>query len=164
MRTNIDNLATNVKDMDSQLGGFLSILKTPGDFGNMGMQGFYGFLICFSFFTMVGVLLTVCCDKPGCRHLMYFSCIFLFIGALLAFFVAVLFSFFVPFFTWTCDYINTAVSSDAGFKDNFGAFLSNTTVDQISVCMPYGDGKIVSKVAGTAADAINNLTSVITSL
>lgn len=42
--------------------------------------------------------------------------------------------------------------------------MSNTTLDQISVCMPYGDGIIVNKVAGTAAAGINNLTSVISSL
>jgi hypothetical protein len=30
--------------------------------------------------------------------------------------------------------------------------------------MPYGDGKIVTTVAGTAANGLNNLTSVISSL
>lgn len=42
--------------------------------------------------------------------------------------------------------------------------MSNTTLDQISVCMPYGDGNIVNKVAGSASAGINNLTSVISSL
>lgn len=118
MQTTINNLITNVKDMDSGLGTYLSYLNYPGSYGNIGMQGFYGFLIAFSFFALLGVLLTVCCDKAGCRHLMYFSCIFLFIGALFAFLIAVLFSFLVPLFTWTCQYLNTTVSSAANFQSN----------------------------------------------
>lgn len=118
MQTTINSLANNVKDMDKQFGTFISYLSMPGDYGSMGMQGFYGFLVCFSFFSMVGVLLTVCCDKPGCRHLMYFSCVFLFVGAFLAFLVAFIFSLMVPFFTWTCEYLNVAVSSSTGFNGN----------------------------------------------
>lgn len=116
IRTTIDNLESDVKSMDKSFGNFLSVLSAPGAYGNMGMQGFYGFMIAFSFFALIGVLLTVCCDKPGCRHMMYCSCIFLFIGAFLAFMVAILFSFLVPFFTWTCDYLNVALSSKVGFE------------------------------------------------
>jgi hypothetical protein len=47
---------------------------------------------------------------------------------------------------------------------NFGTFLSDTTLNQITVCMPYGDGNIVNTVAGSAANGLNNLTSVINSL
>lgn len=127
MQTTINNLITNVKDMDSGLGTYLSYLNYPGSYGNLGMQGFYGFLILFSFFALLGTLLTVCCDKAGCRHLMYFSCIFLFIGALFAFLVAVIFSIFVPVFTWTCQYLNTTVSSAANFQSN-PMFIQPTSV------------------------------------
>jgi hypothetical protein len=33
---------------------------------------------------------------------MYFSCFFLFLGAIIAFIISVLFSVLVPVFTWTC--------------------------------------------------------------
>jgi hypothetical protein len=105
--------------MDSKFGDYLNFLKTPGTYGNMGMQGIYGFFIAFSFFSLLGVLLMACCDKPGCRHLMYFTCIFLFIGAFIAFFIAIIFSILVPLFTWTCSYIDVAVSSSGGFSSNF---------------------------------------------
>ena len=44
---------------------------------------------------LLGALLTACCNKYGCRHLMYFSCLFLFLGALIGFFIAVIFSIIV---------------------------------------------------------------------
>jgi hypothetical protein len=116
MQNTINNLISDVTKMDDNLGNFLSILKAPSSYGNVGMQGFYGFLIAFSFFSLLGALLMACCDKTGCRHLMYLSCIFLFLGALFAFIVAVIFSLMVPFFTWTCAYLDVAVSSSAGFS------------------------------------------------
>jgi hypothetical protein len=37
-------------------------------------------------------------------------------------------------------------------------------LNQISVCMPFGDGRIVSTIAGSAANGLNNLTNVITGI
>lgn len=119
MQTTINGLVTDVSKMDDNLGTYLSYIKTPGTYGNMGMQAYYGFLIGFSFFSLLGVLLMACCDKPGCRHLMYLTCIFLFIGALVGFIVSVIFSILVPFFTWTCSYISVAVGSSSGFSSTF---------------------------------------------
>jgi hypothetical protein len=119
MQTTIDNLIKDVKNMDDSLGTYLKLINIPGSYGNMGMQAFYGFLIGFSFFALLGTILMACCDKPGCRHLIYFSCIFLFIGGLLAFFISVLFSIMVPFFTWTCSYLDVAVGSSTGFQGNY---------------------------------------------
>lgn len=119
IQTTISSLVTDVNSMDNQLGGYLSYLKTPGTYGNIGMQGFYGFFIGFSFFSLLGVLLMACCDKTGCRHLMYFSCIFLFIGGFVAFLISVIFSIIVPFFTWTCSFIDVSVSSSTGFSSSF---------------------------------------------
>jgi hypothetical protein len=118
----ITNLITDVNSMDKKLGDYISYLKTPGTYGNLGMQGFYGFFIAFSFFSLLGVLLMACCDKPGCRHLMYFTCIFLFIGAFIAFLISIIFSIMVPLFTWTCSYIDVSLSGTAGFTSNF-AFI-----------------------------------------
>jgi hypothetical protein len=119
MKTTVDDLVTNLKDMDKLMKTFLGFLSAPGDYGSVGLQGFYGFLILFSFFTLLGALLTVCCNKYGCRHLMYFSCIFLFIGTLLTFFIAFFFSILVPLFTWTCSYLNFTLDSDPNFKSSY---------------------------------------------
>lgn len=119
MKTTVTNLASDVNSMDSNLGTMLGFLSMPTTYGNMAMQGFYGFLIAFSFFALIGVLLTACCSKPGCRHLMYFSCMFLFIGALIGFFIASLFSIMVPLFTWTCSYIDYILASQTNFNSNY---------------------------------------------
>lgn len=118
IQNTINDLVADIDSMDKKFGDYLNYLKTPGTYGNLGMQGFYGFFIAFSFFSLLGVLLMACCDKPGCRHLMYFTCIFLFIGALIAFFVAIIFSILVPLFTWTCSYIDVALGSSSGFSSN----------------------------------------------
>ena len=111
MKTTVDDLVTNINDMDGLMKNFLSLFSTPKSYGNVGLQGFYGFLILFSFFALIGVLLTVCCNKYGCRHLMYFSCVFIFIATLLTFIIAALFSIIVPLFTWTCSYLNYSMES-----------------------------------------------------
>lgn len=118
IQTTLNSLISNVNSMDSGMGTYLGYLKAPQNYGNLGMQAFYGGMIGFSCLTLIGLLLTACCDKPGCRYLMYFSCMFLFLAGFIAFFVSVLFSVFVPVFTWTCDYLTVAVGSSSGFQSN----------------------------------------------
>jgi len=116
IQTTLNNLISNVNSMDSGLGTYLNFFKIPQSYGNIGMQGFYGFLLGFSFIALVGLILTACCDKAGCRYLMYFACIFLFIGGFLGFFIAVIFSVMVPVFAWTCDFLSVSVASSSGFQ------------------------------------------------
>lgn len=42
--------------------------------------------------------------------------------------------------------------------------MSADSVDKLAPCMPFGDGIIISKVGGAAADGLNNLTLVITNI
>jgi len=105
--------------MDTSLGNYLDFVNMPSDYGTMGMQIFYGIMIAFSFFALIGALLTACCNKYGCRHLMYFSCIFLFLIGLIGFLVSVLFSILVPILTWTCSYMDIAMADQTGFQGIF---------------------------------------------
>lgn len=116
MQNTINSLIDNINSMDSGLSLFLSIINLGSSFGSVGLQAFYGFLITFSAFSLLAAFVMCCCDKPGCRNLMYFSCAFLFIGAFVAFIIAVIFSVLVPVFTWTCDFLSVAFSSSAGFN------------------------------------------------
>ena len=93
--------------------------KMAGDNGNMGLQAFYGVFIGFGFFALLGTLLTVCCDKYGCRYLMYFSCIFLFIVGLIGFLISSILSFVVPVTTWGCSYLDVTLGSESGFTSNY---------------------------------------------
>lgn len=157
--------------MDNGLKNFLNLINNFKGYINIGLMGFYGYLIGFSIFALLGMCLIVCFNKSGCRYLMYFSCMFLFLAAFIGFIVSIIFSVIVPVFSWTCSFLSIAVSSNSGFQSifylnlgNFGAFLSNSTVNQIKVCMPFGDGNIINTVGGNGANGLNNLTNVITSL
>jgi hypothetical protein len=115
IQSNINTITDSVTKLDNNLNSPLKPLKTAGANGNMGLQAFYGVLIGFSFFTLLGTLLTVCCDKYKCRYLMYFSCIFLFLTGLLSFLLSSLFSMFIPPMTWGCSYLDVALKDKAGF-------------------------------------------------
>lgn len=118
MKTTVNDLITNINDMDKNMKTFLGFLSTPKSYGNVGLQGFYGFMILFSTFALIGALLTVCCNKYGCRHLMYFSCMFIFLATLITFFIAFLFSILFPIFTWMCSYLDYSLLSEVNFKCN----------------------------------------------
>ncbi len=112
----IKSISDSISNLDSSMGGFLGYVNTAGTNGNMGLQVYYGVLIGFSFLSLLGTLLTVCCDKYGCRNLIYFACIVLFFVGLIGALIATLFSVFIPVLTWTCSYIDVAISTQAGFN------------------------------------------------
>ena len=101
--------------MDSSIGGPLGMLGNVGQNGNMGLQAFYGVFIGFASLALLGTLLTACCDKYGCRHLIYFSCLIMFLVGLIGALLSTLFSFLIPAFTWGCSYLDTTIASQAGF-------------------------------------------------
>jgi hypothetical protein len=95
----------------------------------MALQIFYGVFIGFSTLALLGALLTVCCDKYGCRHLIYFSCIILFIVGLIGSLLATFFSIFLPGLTWGCSFIDTALATTTGFT-------SKTIIIQLIWALP----------------------------
>ena len=116
MTNQVNSLVSDIDGMDSSFGTMIGLFSMPSSFGDMGMQAFYGFLIGFSFFALLGALLTACCNKPGCRFLMYFACIFLFLGGFLSLFISIIFSLLVPTFTWTCAYLDVTLADSVGFN------------------------------------------------
>jgi tetrahydromethanopterin S-methyltransferase subunit B len=119
IQTSINSIITSVTSMDDSLSGFLTYVNYPAQYGNMALRTFFGIMIGFSSLALLGALLTVCCRKFGCRHLMYFSCIFLFLGALVGFIISTLFSVMVPAFTWTCTYLGYTLASSANFQSKY---------------------------------------------
>jgi hypothetical protein len=117
--TSVNAIIDQIKSADDMLGGFLKNLKYPNQYGSMVIYIFYGVLIGFSLFGIIGALLTACCDKFGCRHLMYFSCIFLFIFGIIGFMIAVIFSIMAPIMAWSCDYIDFTLQSQANLDSIF---------------------------------------------
>ena len=119
IKNSITSIVNSVTDVDSKLDTPLNGVEAAGSNGNIGLQAFYGVFIGFSFFALLGVLLTACCDKYGCRHLMYFSCVFLFIAGLVGFLIVTIISILLPPVTWGCSYFDTTLASEAGFTGTF---------------------------------------------
>ena len=134
MKNVVIDLVTDIEGMDSSFGAIVGLFSMPSSFGDMGMQAFYGFLIGFSFFALLGALLTACCNKPGCRFLMYFACIFLFIGGFLSLFISIIFSLLVPTFTWTCAYLDVTLADKIGF--NGTSLFIQLTLESTSMPAP----------------------------
>lgn len=115
MNTSLHAMIDDVVKLDDKLASLLSILDIPAKYANLIMQCFYGVLIGLSVLGVVGVLFTVLFRRIGCRHVMYTSCIGLFIIGWVAFIIAVVFSVLVPLLTWTCSFLDVAVGSLTGF-------------------------------------------------
>jgi hypothetical protein len=86
-----------------------------GQIGNMGLQAFYGVFIGFASLALLGTLLTACCDKYGCRHLVYFSCLIMFLVGLIGALLLTIFAIMIPAFTRGCSYLDVTLGSQAGF-------------------------------------------------
>lgn len=157
--TSVTNIRDQLVTADDSLGSTLKPATNVRTYGTMGVQVFYGVVILFSFFAILGALLTACCDKYGCRHLMYFSCIFLFIIALFGFFISIILSIFVPLTTWACDFLDTTFKDQAGFSANMNPLLGSSS-GNLSPCMPFGSGNIVGNLTtGGSLNGLNNLTA-----
>jgi len=115
IQSSIGSITSSINNVDNSLGGPLGSVNSAGTKGNMGLQAFYGVFIAFGFLGLLGTLLTVCCDKYGCRHLIYFSCLILFIIGLLGALLSTIFSILVPVLTWGCSFMDTTLATQAGF-------------------------------------------------
>ena len=115
IQDSINSIASSITKVDNSLGGFLGGANNAGTNGNMALQAFYGVFIGFGVLALLGTLLTACCDKYGCRHLLYFSCFIMFLVAIFAALLSTLFSVFLPIMTWGCSFLDTTLTQ-TGFQ------------------------------------------------
>lgn len=116
IQSSISSITSSIKNLDTSIVGPVGTMGTVGSNGNMGLQAFYGVFIGFASLALLGTLLTACCDKYGCRHLIYFSCLIMFLVGLFGALFATIFSVLIPFFTWGCSYLDVTLGSSAGFN------------------------------------------------
>jgi len=165
INSSISSIASSINNVDSSLGSPLGSLNSAGSSGNLALQAFYGVFIGFAALCLLGTFLTCCCEKYGCRHLIYFSCLILFIVGLIGALLSTIFSIGIPVLTWGCSFLDTTLGSQAGFTANLGNALGFSVATQLSPCMPFSDGNIINSIAtGGSLNALNNLTSVISTM
>ncbi len=110
IQDSVNSISSSIKSIDNSLGGPLGGANSAGKSGNMALQAFYGVFIGFGFLALLGTLLTACCDKYGCRHLIYFSCFIMFLVGIVSALLATLFSLFIPFMTWGCSFLDVTLT------------------------------------------------------
>eukprot|EP00919_Chromeraceae_sp_WS-2016_P017844 GHVR01042376.1.p1 GENE.GHVR01042376.1~~GHVR01042376.1.p1 ORF type:complete len:286 (+),score=5.96 GHVR01042376.1:756-1613(+) len=165
VQTQISNFTTFLNDTNNNLESTLLLITNPSDMVTIGVQAFYGVVIGFSIFALIGVILMTCCDKFKCRYLMYFACLILFIIGLIGFIIAVVYSILVPVLYFGCQFMDFSLASKTNFDSNFQTLLSDATFrGYITSCLPTENGDILTLIGGGTTAALTNLSSVMTNI
>lgn len=105
MTLNFDNIRNN--------------LSLPENLAKILVNFFYSFLICVCATSLIGIIGLMCCRKLRFKYAIYVACIFFFVFGAFSFLAAVLFSYIVPTLNWTCNFLDTALETKAGFVSIF---------------------------------------------
>ena len=122
----INNFASSINSIDNNVGDLFSSTASFMDPLKLAFLGFYGAVIGLSVIALLGAIIMACFDKPGCRHLMYFSCLLIFIITILGFLLSFILSFVIPVMFLTCTTIDSTISTTSAF--NSTSLLMQTQV------------------------------------
>lgn len=117
-QSNLTSLIDQVNSIDTEVAKYPNV-GTYFDSVGQYIQIFYAALIGLSALGALGALLMCCCNKDKCRYLMYFSCFFLSIVALVGLLVTTIVAAIIPPMQWGCEFLGTAISSRFHFSSNF---------------------------------------------
>lgn len=159
----MNDMANLVIGFDGFISGGDDIISPVMSIITTAVTAFFGVFIGLGVLGIIGTLLMTFCDKFSCRYLLYFICTILFILGLISFILAVLFSVITPVLYFGCDFLTTSISSSANFNTNIGGIFPQFGA-YLSVCLPGSTGDIINQLGGVDLSAINNLTSVVTSI
>ena len=104
-----------IAGVDTSLTGSFSMIGPYLDYIRYAFLGYYGAVIGLSVLALLGVIVMACFDKTGCRHLMYVSCVIMFIACLVGVLLSFLLSIVIPILYMGCSVINPALDSSASF-------------------------------------------------
>lgn len=159
----IDSVVSTVNGTLGTISSFNGMLDSMGtiispytSITTTAVTAFFAVFIGLGILGIIGVILMTCCDKYGCRYLLYFVCLILFVLGIISFLLAVIFSIITPVIYLGCDFISVTVSSQANFTTNIQPMLGAQLTGFVSVCLSGGSGDIVSQ-AGVDTSAINGL-------
>lgn len=114
--TSFNNFFSNA---DNGSYSYMSDLTSKKPLINLGVQLVYGITIGIASLMLIGTLLVAFCDKTGCRYLMYFSCVLLFLIGIVGFMMTIIFSIVTPAIYFSCQFISYSLASTSNFNSNF---------------------------------------------
>lgn len=152
MATAVTN-STTLKD--SVISGLGSVDNSIIDYnnGNKGYEiGFPIYWVCLIVFSVLCLMAALCAysrRSECCRWCMYFFCFWIFILTFIGFLLSTVYSIVLPVSVWGCEYYDQTISSQASFQANLNNAFNIQTLQQMGVCMPFGNGNIYEQFAGT---------------
>lgn len=97
---------------------------------------YYGGVLAVILIAFLGAICMTFCGRYKCRYLLYFACILMLLVAGLGFFLSTLFSTMLPIMSWTCDFLDVALTDQSNFSCNFRLIkiTSGKSIPQLSQC------------------------------
>jgi len=113
--SSVANYSSLISGVDSNLGQIFSTITPYLNYIRIAFLAYFGAVIGLSVLALIGVIITACFDKTGCRHLMYVSCVIMFIACLVGFILSFVLSILIPLLYMTCTVITPAIASSSNF-------------------------------------------------
>lgn len=117
--TNVNSFYTMINGADTSLGTAFQTTTPLLNYIKLAIMVFFAVVIGLSVIALLGVITMACFDKVGCRHLMYISCIFMWLLSILGFLISFFLSFMIPLLYFGCSIANTGLSSQTSFMSKY---------------------------------------------
>lgn len=111
----IGGYADLIAGVDIGLTGTFATVSPYLEYLRYAFLGYYGAVIGLSVLALLGAIIMACFDKPGCRHLMYVSCVVMFLICIVGFLLSFLLSVIIPILYMGCSVVSPALDSSATF-------------------------------------------------
>lgn len=108
MGDKIDPIDGQIADAGNKIDPILKIITTV-------VTAIFGAFIGLGVLGVVGTIIMTFCEKFRCRYLLYFICLIFVLIGIVCFIITLLFSIVTPVLYLACDFLQTTVSSQAGF-------------------------------------------------
>lgn len=108
MENTIDPIDGQISSAGDSINPILKIITTV-------VTAIFGAFIGLGVLGVVGTIIMTFCEKFRCRYLLYFICLIFVLIGIVCFIVTLIFSIVTPVLYLACDFLQTTISSQAGF-------------------------------------------------
>ena len=162
LKNSINPLIDNVKQVDNLLTNVLRYTNSVDTYFDQYAVAYYGCVLGFGVLVICALVLIKCFKNVGCRHLLYLSCFFMFFLCLAGLLISSALAMTLPVLYYSCDYLNTSLSSADSFKNMVNLLGGSSFSDvgtHFSVCLSGGNGDIVNSLHVDIDGQLNHLTT-----
>ena len=115
-KTTMTDFQTTIDEFDSGFGSTLATLDDVLAIITTAVTALFGVLIGLTVLGIIGAIIMTFCNKFGCRYLIYFTCVILFIIGIVLFLVSIIFAILTPTLYYGCDFLTYSIASESNFQ------------------------------------------------